>query len=137
MIFKMGYQNKAIKPLKNFSEDIHDPFMGGKEKVLSMTSRPLDKTKNVSDVEFSSVISKDPFQYKRNNLSSLRSYGNINATIIKTGITADISSFAKQRNSMNVSKSLTKLVELKKDNNDTINEILADFGQTAGKNPEN
>lgn len=131
--FKMGYKNKEIKPLKNYSPEVHDPFMGGKEKVLAMTSRPLDKSKNVSDVEFSSVISKDPFQYKRNNLSSLRSYGNINATIIKTGITADISSFVKQRKSLNISKSLSKLVDIKKDNNETIQEILADFGQTAGK----
>ena len=131
--FIMGYKNKEIQPLKNSSPDIFDPFMGGKEKVIAMTSRPLDKTKNVSDVEFSSVISKDPFQYRKNNLSSLRSYGNINATMIKTGIPADISSFVKQRKSMNISKSLSKLVDIKKENNETINEILADFGQTAGK----
>ena len=131
--FKMGYKNKTIKPIKNSSHDVFDPYLGGKEKVIAMTSRPLDKTKNISDVEFSSVISKDPFQYRKNNLSSLRSYGNINATIVKTGLTTDITSFVKQRKSMNISKSLSKLVNIKKENNQTINEILADFNQTAGK----
>ena len=135
--FIMGISDKSIKPILNSCSSVHDPFMGGKEKVLSMTSRPVNKFKNISDVEFSSVISKDPFQYKKNHLSSLRSQHNINGTIVQSGgITADISSFVKQRKSMNISKSLSKLIDSKQPvvgNNETINDIIGDFGQTAGK----
>jgi hypothetical protein len=130
--FIMGYKNKTINPISNYTDDVSDPFMGGKEKVIAMTSRPLDRTKNISDIEFSAVISKDPFQYNKNNLNTLRSYGNINATIIQSGMTADISSFVKQRKSINISKSLSKLIDTRLNNNDTIHEILADFGQAAG-----
>jgi hypothetical protein len=127
----MGVKNKSINPISNYTGDGLDPFMGGKEKVISMTSRPLDRSKNISDVEFSAVISRDPSQYK-NNLSSLRSYASINATIVQTGATADISSFIKQRRSLNHRTSLSKLINIKQNNNDTIHEILADFGQASG-----
>lgn len=130
--FQMGYKNKTIKPISNFSSDVSDPFMGGKEKVIAMTSRIHNKTKNISEVEFSSVISKDPFQYNKANLTSLRSYGGI-LVLKNTGIAGDISTFTKNRRSMNLSKSVPKLIEINQNKNDTIHEILADFGQFPNK----
>lgn len=50
--FIMGYNNKEIVPLKNATPTVHDPFIGGKEKVNKMTERYRDKTKDVSDFIF-------------------------------------------------------------------------------------
>lgn len=130
--FIMGYKNKTIVPINNYSVDVSDPFMGGREKVIAMTSRSVNKSKNVSDVEFSAVISKDPFQYNKNNQSSLRSLGGI-LMMKNSGIAGDISSFTKVRKSMNHSKSVPKLIDVNRNTNDTIQEILADFGQFPNK----
>lgn len=130
--FIMGYKNKEIKPLNNYSDDTSDPFMGGKEKVIAMTSRPLDKTKNVSNVEFSSVISKNPLQHSSLNTSSLRSLGTI-MKLKNTGFAGDMSTFARPKLTLNMSKSIPKLVEINRNTDDTIQEILADFGHLPTK----
>lgn len=46
--FKMGYKDRDITPLKNATSDVHEPYIGGKEKVTKMTERSRDKTKDVS-----------------------------------------------------------------------------------------
>lgn len=130
--FQMGYNNKTIQPISNFSSDISDPFMGGKEKVIAMTSRVHNKTKNISDIEFSSVISKNPLQYDITNQSSLRSFGEI-LMLKKSGVVGDISTFTKNKRTMNLSKSVPKLIEINQNTNDTIQEILAGFGQLPNK----
>lgn len=50
--FIMGYKEKEIKPLKNSTTQVYDPYLGGKEKVIQMTERARDKTKDISDFGF-------------------------------------------------------------------------------------
>ncbi|CAI2359703.1 unnamed protein product [Moneuplotes crassus] len=130
--FIMGYKNKTIQPRKNFDDKTSDPFMGGKEKVIAMTSRPLNKTKNISDVEFSSVISKNPSQHNTINNSSLRSLASI-MKLKNTGFAGDITEYTKPKFSLNISKSVPKLVEINRNTEDTVQEILADFGHLPTK----
>ena len=86
MILKWVIKINQFNLWNNSCENVFDPFLGGAEKVASMTSRVLNKSKNISNIEFSSVISRDPFQYRKNSSSSLRSLANIKASMIESGI---------------------------------------------------
>ncbi len=64
MILKWVIKTNQSNRWNNSCESVFDPFLGGLEKIASMTSRALNKSKNISNIEFSSVISRDPFQYR-------------------------------------------------------------------------
>lgn len=118
--FIMGYKDKEIVPLKNATKVVHDPYIGGKEKVLKMTERDRDKSKDVSDLLYCSGYNKNSFQFS-----------NLYSKMINDGVPlADVSSFVKQRRSLNLSKSLPKLVP-DHDQNQTIREMLVDFDRKA------
>ena len=95
-----------------------------------MTSRIVDKSKNISNIEFSSVVSKDPFQYKNNSTSSLRSHANIQATMISAGMSPKSTSTSYRRST---TCQKPRVIETKNNSSNTISDVITDYNKCSVK----